>query len=63
MKAIARYQRSSFGLTYLGESELLVGHELDCGLVDIASTVVILGVYLFESSILKPYCRSVLRRK
>jgi hypothetical protein len=52
MKAIARCQRSSLGLTYLGESELLVGHELDCSLVDIAGTIVILGVYLFESSIL-----------
>jgi hypothetical protein len=52
MRAIARYQRSSFGLTYLGESELLVGHELDCSLVHIAGTVVILGIYLFESSIL-----------
>ena len=63
MKAIARYQRSSFGLTYLGEGELLVGHELDCGLVDIAGTIVILGVYLFESSILKPYYRLALRGK
>jgi len=39
-------------MTYLGESELLVGHELDRGLVDIAGTVVVLGIYLFESSIL-----------
>jgi hypothetical protein len=39
-------------MTYLGESELLVRYELDCGLVDIAGTVVILGVYLFERSIL-----------
>jgi len=39
-------------MTYLGESELLVGNELDCGLVDIAGTVVVLGIYLFESSIL-----------
>jgi hypothetical protein len=39
-------------MTYLGKSELLVGHELDCGLVDIAGSVVILGIDLFESSIL-----------
>jgi hypothetical protein len=42
-------------MTYLGESELLVRHELYCGLVDVAGTVVVLGIYLFESSILKPY--------
>ena len=39
-------------MTNLGESELLVGDELDCSLVHVAGTVVILGIYLFESSIL-----------
>ena len=47
-------------MTYLGERELLVRHELDCSFIDIAGTVVVLGIYLFESSILKPYWTSAL---
>jgi hypothetical protein len=49
-------------MTYLGEGELLVGNELDCSLVHIAGAIVVLGIYLFKSSILKPYCRSAWRR-
>jgi len=38
--------------TYLGEGEFLMGNKLDSGLVDVAGTVVVLGIYFFERSVL-----------